>query len=264
MPWTEANGVSLRYDLSGEGRFLVLSNEMAGMIESWEGVVAALPPGFRVLRYDQRGFGLSEKRSDFTLDTHVTDLGALLDAVAPGVPAIVAGCAIGASVALALAAREPRRVAGLVLASPALGGMPVAARDAMRLRMAQVRELGVRAVTDAMFTNTYPEALTVEPGIMAAHKLRWLSAGRAPFVRINDMVAEYDLGPELERIECPVLILGSVHDRIRPLQACRAIADRIPGASFATIDAAHFASIQNPVAFAGAIAEFAGVVARQR
>lgn len=256
MPWIEVNGVSLRYELSGEGRLLVLSNEMAGMIESWDGVMAALPAGFRVLRYDQRGFGLSEKRSDFTLDDHVADLAALLDAVVPGEPAIIAGCAIGASIALSLAVRQPMRVAALVLASPAIGGMPDVAREAMRQRMDVVRENGVRAVTDLMFTFTYPEALSNCTDIAEAHKLRWLSAGRAAFVRVNEMVAEYDLGPELERVECPTLVLGSIHDKIRPVEACRAIADKIPRSSFDTIDAAHFASIQNAVAFAKAIVDF--------
>ena len=62
MEWMEVNGVALRYAVSGGGdKDLVLVHELGGALESWNDVLPALEKGFRVLRYDQRGFGLSEK-----------------------------------------------------------------------------------------------------------------------------------------------------------------------------------------------------------
>ncbi len=62
MAWIEANGASLRYELSGEGsQTLVLVHKLGGMLESWDETMPALREKYRVLRYDQRGFGLSEK-----------------------------------------------------------------------------------------------------------------------------------------------------------------------------------------------------------
>src|SRR5688572_26201966 len=62
MKWIEANGVGLRYELAGSGNeTVVLVHEMGGSLESWEGMLPALQKSFRTLRYDQRGFGQSEK-----------------------------------------------------------------------------------------------------------------------------------------------------------------------------------------------------------
>ena len=62
MPFIEVNGAALRYDLTSAGpKTLVLVHEMGGTLESWEWVLPALSRGRRVLRYDTRGAGLSEK-----------------------------------------------------------------------------------------------------------------------------------------------------------------------------------------------------------
>ena len=62
MDWIEANGTSLRYELSGTGdKVLVLVHEMGGTLDSWDQVMPMLSPGRRVLRHDWRGAGMSEK-----------------------------------------------------------------------------------------------------------------------------------------------------------------------------------------------------------
>ena len=90
MPFTEVNGVALRYEHSGRGeRTLVLIHEMGGSLESWDEVAPALAANRRMLRYDTRGGGLSEKvRGARSIDTMVDDLAALLDALEPVARAI--------------------------------------------------------------------------------------------------------------------------------------------------------------------------------
>ena len=70
MPFIDANGVSLHYDLAGaRGRSVVLMHELGGTLHSWDAIAPRLSARYRVLRYDQRGAGLSEKvRTDFTND----------------------------------------------------------------------------------------------------------------------------------------------------------------------------------------------------
>ena len=58
MEWLEANGVGLRYDLTGSGsKTLALVHEMGGSLDSWDMVLPALAAGRRILRYDTRGAG---------------------------------------------------------------------------------------------------------------------------------------------------------------------------------------------------------------
>src|SRR5207245_2451756 len=120
MSWIEANGASLRYELSGSGReTVVLIHEVGGCIESWDDALPAFQGQFRVLRYDQRGFGMSEKTRVITMDGIVADLVALLDALRIPGPVHLAGCAMGAAIALAFAGRHQARVGRTAVASPA-------------------------------------------------------------------------------------------------------------------------------------------------
>lgn len=95
MPWIEANGASLRYELSGSGKeTLVLVHEAGGCLESYEDALPGLEKEFCVLRYDQRGFGFSEKVRELNFETVVADLAGLLDALkitARGDTAIIRG-----------------------------------------------------------------------------------------------------------------------------------------------------------------------------
>src|SRR3978361_1389232 len=83
MNWIEVNGTSLRYELSGGGPTpLVLVHEMGGTLDSWDQGLSGLNNGRRVLRYDTRGAGLSEKiGGTVTWDDMADDLKALLDAL---------------------------------------------------------------------------------------------------------------------------------------------------------------------------------------
>ena len=80
MPWMEANGVSIHYEIAGRGPSVVLLHEMGGTLASWDGIAPALSKRFRTLRYDQRGSGLSEKvRQPITTELLVEDLEAVLN-----------------------------------------------------------------------------------------------------------------------------------------------------------------------------------------
>ncbi len=82
MPWIESNGASLRYELSGSGsETVVMVHEAGGCLESFDETLPAFEKDYRVLRYDQRGFGFSEKVLELDFAQVVADLAGLLDAL---------------------------------------------------------------------------------------------------------------------------------------------------------------------------------------
>src|SRR3989442_14293831 len=104
MDWIEANGASLRYDLSGSGpETVVLIHEVGGCIESWGEAHAAFRQQFRRPRYDQRGFGPSQKTRVITMGGIVAHPPALLDAPPSPGTGPLAGFAGGAPNALRVA-----------------------------------------------------------------------------------------------------------------------------------------------------------------
>src|SRR5262249_58686853 len=123
--FVDANGVSLHYALAGTGRSVVLMHELGGTLHSWDGVAPRLAEHFRLLRYDQRGAGHSEKvRQEFTNDILVEDFEALAAAMALPPPYHFVTVAAAATQALRFAEKYPDRVGALVLCNPAPGVDP--------------------------------------------------------------------------------------------------------------------------------------------
>lgn len=109
--------MTLHYRIDGpaQGPPLVLLNGLFAGLESWDTAMPFLT-GYRVLRFDGRGQGLSPKPDEvYALDLLVEDLCALLDDL-QWPPSFFAGISNGASVGLALAQRAPQRVLALVAA----------------------------------------------------------------------------------------------------------------------------------------------------
>jgi 3-oxoadipate enol-lactonase len=121
VTWLDTGAVSLRVDLSGEGTAtLVLLHELGGSLASFDGLMPTLARSLRVIRYDQRGAGLSEKPpGGFSLADHVADLDAVLAAHGLAGPVHLAGVAAGAAIAVAFALLHPSKVASLSLCAPA-------------------------------------------------------------------------------------------------------------------------------------------------
>ncbi len=258
MDWIDAGGVALRYELSGQdGPLVVLLHEMGGTLESWDRVVPLLSRDFRVLRYDMRGFGLSEKiRGTVTVEQLADDLLGLLDTLRLTTPAALVGCAVGAAVALCFAARHPARTARVAVSSPATGIAPER-RAALLAHIGRFEQEGLRAIEDASLASSYPPILRqADPARFVATRLRWLGNDPASFAAVYRMLATLDLTQALPRIAVPALFIGCTLDAVRPPEGVAAVASRVPGAHFVTLESGHFAAIQTPEALAAMLRPF--------
>jgi 3-oxoadipate enol-lactonase len=259
MPWIEANGASLRYELSGSGKdTLVLVHEAGGCLESYEEALPGLERQFRVLRYDQRGFGFSEKVSEMRFETVAADLAALLDALKITAPVHVAGCAMGSDFSVGFAVRYPARVARLALASPFIGSN--AARSGPSLeRAALVEREGIRAAMKASHERSYPENLrAADPERFRRYQARWVCNTPASFAASARMMANVDLTGDYAKIKAPTLVIGARHDTLRPPETAQRVADAISGAKYLLADTGHFMNVQTPQLFADTLVNFFG------
>lgn len=256
MNFLEANGVSLRYALEGTGKPMVLIHEMGGTLESWDLVAPLLASRRRVIRYDTRGAGFSEKiRGPLTIDTMTDDLIALLDGLGITEQAALVGTAVGGAIALHTAFRFPGRITAVAVTSPATF-MPPENRAATLARVDDFERNGVRVAFEATAANGYPEELRDNRPRFEAWRARWLANDPASFAAVYRMLAATDLTPELPSIACPVLVIGGEFDRGRPPSRAEPVAKAIPGAKFKVLPTGHYAGWQTPELIAGEIAAF--------
>jgi 3-oxoadipate enol-lactonase len=257
MDWIEVNSTSLRFELSGRGeRVLVLVHEMGGTLESWDQVMPMLLPDRRILRFDWRGAGMSEKlRTTPTFDMLADDIAELLQALGITGKVALAGCAVGAGIALNFALRHATRTIGVVAMAPATG---VAAdrRDATRARADAVEKVGPRGIVEQSFAASYPPVVRHDAEQFRKFRARWLANDPESFAAINRMLADATLTERLPQVACPVLLVAGVHDALRPPSLIEPLATNMPHARFRALDTSHFMAVQTPGIVAATILEF--------
>ncbi len=200
MDFVEANGVGLRCELSGAGeRTLVLVHEMGGSLESWDDVAPRFAKSRRVLRYDTRGAGLSQKvRGELTLDTMADDIAALLDHYGIAGKVALAGVAVGGAIALHFAARHPTRTSAVIVGSPATG-IAAERRVPALERLARIEAAGMAFAVEDSMKNGYAPELRDDLKRFERFQARWLGNDPSSYATIWRMLANADMEAELAR-----------------------------------------------------------------
>jgi pimeloyl-ACP methyl ester carboxylesterase len=256
------NGAQLYYEVSGQGRPLVLLH--AGVTDSrvWDAQVTAFSPQFRVIRYDLRGFGRSPMPPGRF--AHHADLGGLLDFLQVN-QAVVIGLSYGGQVALDFALAHPGRVTALVLASPATisGSQPsdailqfgeeeealLAAGD-----LAGATTLNVRMWVDG--PQRTPEQ--VDGAVRDLVYAMQLHAFSLPVP--EDAAIDRLTPPASERLDevcVPTLILAGELDALGVVELAGQLAAKIPGAQKVILpDVAHMLNLERPEAFNRLVLQF--------
>jgi 3-oxoadipate enol-lactonase len=257
MNYIEINGVGLRYELSGAGaQTLVLVHEMGGTLESWDEVAPRLGAARRVLRYDTRGAGMSQKiRDQLHIDTMADDIAALLDALGVTGRVALAGVAVGGATALHFAARYPQRTSAVVVGSPATG-LPADRRAAGLERAARMERDGMAGAVEDSMASGYASELRGNAERYAKFRARWLGNDPGSFATIYRMLATTDMEAELRTLACPVLVIGGTYDRVRPPPAAEAVARMVPRARYVELPTTHFMAAATPELIADTIGDF--------
>jgi len=256
VPFMDANGVSLHYDLAGaRGPSVVLMHELGGTLHSWDAVAPRLAGRHRVLRYDQRGAGLSEKvRTEFTNDILVADFEALATQLNLAPPYSFVTVAAAATQALRFLEKHPDQVGALVLCNPAPGVDPSRAA-ALDERAAFAAREGMRASLPTTLSISYPPSL----GDRAAYEAylgRYLANDPVCFGFGFRALARTNMLHMLPQVRCPAMVVAGRHDTVRPHAGTAELAKKIPGARFELIEAGHFMPTQGPEPLVALLEDF--------
>ena len=243
MPWTDANGISVHFEVAGNGPSVVLLHEMGGTLDSWDGIAPALRERYRVLRYDQRGSGLSEKvRSPITTEILVADLAAMLRASALPPPYHFVTVAAATMQALIHMTRHPGEIASFVFCNP-FTGADASRVAALKERAALAEREGLRAAIPTTLDNSWPADIG-DRTAYATYRGRYMAHDPVCFAALNRSIAEPNVTHLGQEIRVPTMVVAGRFDKVRPPAMSEQFAKTIPGARFELIDAVHMMPAQ--------------------
>jgi len=216
---------------------------------------------FRVLTFDQRGSGLSEKpHTAYSIALLADDTAALMDHVGFSAAHII-GVSMGGTIAQELALRHPAKVRSLILVCTTPGG-PKAIRiggsafaAAYSTQAISAEERG-RALAEAAFTRGYIEQHPeIIPAMIEARRQRPLDP--VALEQRMKAVLAHDAYDRLSRIACPTLVITGKDDALVAWQNSQLLAERIPGARLVMLGpAGHCFWLEQPQQSRDAMVQF--------
>jgi pimeloyl-ACP methyl ester carboxylesterase len=244
MPVARVGEINLCYKVSGEGQPLILITGFASAQNLWYSQVRAFGRYYRVVTFDNRGFGKSDKPpGSYTTKMLASDTMALMDSL--GIErAHILGGSMGGMVAQEMAIDHPQRVNKLVLSSTSVGGQPFrdmlfglieAAtpgwnRSGPDLASANLQKFMV-AMASRSFNGKFYQLLTMPLVRLQAR----LGRVKVPVGQLEAMLSHNAL-ERLDRIQAPTLVLTGGEDRVMPPHSSEVLASRIKGAKLVIIE----------------------------
>ena len=239
-------GRRVAYGLSGSGPLLVAPAWWVSHLElDWQNprfrrFWEAISEGFRLVRYDRPGVGLSDRglpSGESTLEREVELLGTMLD-VLECERATLFGGSSGGATAIAFAARFPHRVERLLLYGTFADGASIARREVREAILTAARAhwgLGSRLLAD-VFLGDEGNAERDQ----FAQAQRESSDAETAAVLLEQIYAT-DVGAELDCVSAPTVVVHRRGDRAIPYELGRQVAAGIKGATLVPLDGnAHF------------------------
>lgn len=251
-----SDGCALHYRYDGdESRpVLMLSNSLGTTHEMWDPQMKALTEQFRVLRYDNRGHGASDvPDGPYTIARIGRDAQELIEGLKLASVAFC-GLSLGGMVGMWLGANAPYLVTRAVLANTAAYiGQP----EIWNTRITLIEKEGMGAAASGIIQRWLTkEFMDANPAMTA--KILAMIAGIPPagYIAAAKAVRDMDLRPSLASIATPVLVIAGARDPATPPAMAEAIAQDIPNARLAILDAAHLSNIEQSAEFSKLAAKF--------
>ncbi len=258
------NGVRLSYEVTGSGPWLVLAHSLGMRGEQWCQQVPAFAQRYRVLTYDARGHGSSEKPpAPYSFELFAEDLYQLLRA--EGVERTAAiGLSLGGNTVQALAAAHPELVQALVLSDTTAWYGP-RGQESWEARAREVEAKGMAGIRDFQLTRWFTDAFRASHPDLVERFAGWLVANDpAAFMATQRALGAGDLRDAVGKIACPTLIIVGEEDYATPLEMAQDLHDRIPRSELVVFTSArHFTPVEQADLFNHTVLEFLARVGYQ-
>ena len=259
MPALTTGDVMLNYQIDGPcgaRRTVLLAHSLASTLRMWTPQIPALvAAGFRVVRYDGRGHGLSSAPpGPYALAELAGDALALMDALALE-RVDFCGLSLGGMVGQYLGTHHGLRLRTLTLCATAACIGP---REIWDQRLATVRAQGMAGVADGTIVRWFTaESRATRTEDVAQVRAQVMSTPVEGYCGCCAAIRDMDQRESIRGIAVPTQIIVGAEDPSTPVSASALIHERIAGSTLRIIPAAqHFVNVEQAPAFNAALLGF--------
>lgn len=270
MATLNIHGHDYHYEEHGskKGPALVLSPLLYTDTSVYEPLVNILADDYRVITYDHRGSGRSDKEVSPSLERSVWDVAALIEKLNLGPCHFIGNC-LGASVGLQLAiSRSDLLKSCILMGTVAEADSEETIRD-MESFLNKAKSEGMRAVIEPYAEIIFgPTFRASRDPVQVMRREKWLHhISQIKPEEIDEALQIFhrkDVTKDLIRIQCDVLVLAGTEDSPTNLEAYSRLVKGIPGAEYKVIHHAGYSlAIEQPEEVAEIIETFIGKVERR-
>ena len=262
MPTAHVNGISINYQIDGEGAgkgTIVLINGLADDLLSWGFQTPALvEAGYRVLSFDNRGIGKSDRPAGpYSSKQMAADAKALVDHL--GITGFhLMGVSMGGMIAEEYAIAYPGDLKSLTL------GCTYGKADAFCQTMFAfwadlakkvsvpfvMRDVALWAFTGPFFTERPADAAEFAAAMAS------LDQSVDTYLAQLAVIQDHDATDRLGQIKVPTLVLAGEEDILIPVRLSKQLQAAIPGARWKTVPGGHACLWESPDPFNAAFLDF--------
>jgi pimeloyl-ACP methyl ester carboxylesterase/DNA-binding CsgD family transcriptional regulator len=268
------DGTRIAYAIHGSGPPLVVASCWLSHLQHdwqspvWRHFLDDLGAMTTMLRYDERGFGMSDwDVHDFSLDARLSDLETVIDAA--GLERfILMGMSGGSGPALAYAIAHPERISRLILYGTVCGEPVV--RNAEEQAEEETYRSMIRvgwAKPDPVFRRVFTTRFIPEA---TEEQMRWFDDLQRMSTSPENAVAsrigrqEIDIAHEISRITAPTLILQAIGDQSTTFDNAVSVCGLIDGSRLVALDSRNHILLAGEPAWATFLAEVAAFIEPER
>jgi 3-oxoadipate enol-lactonase len=256
MPFIECGDLRVHYSLTGAtgAPVVVLSNSLGTNFSMWDAQLPALEKQFRVLRYDTRGHGLTTVTpGPYTIEQLARDVVRLLDGLQVD-RVNFCGLSKGGMVGMWLGAHAGERLIKLVLCSTAA---KIGTAEMWNERIETIRKKGMKAIATAVAERWFtPEFRARAPEVVTRTRRMIEDSPPEGYIACCEAIRDMDQRETIPAIHAPTLVISGSKDPATPPREGHFLRDRIPGAQYVELEAAHLSNVEAPTQFTSALIHF--------
>lgn len=256
--FAEVNNIKLSYEIFGDGYPVVLVHGFGDTKEGWRAQTPELSKHFKVIRFDNRGAGNSERPGDkYKLDDFVEDIKGLMDYLKIDKAHII-GWSLGGMLVQNFVLKYPDRVNKVVLINTNAGTPDESGPEAYKNMRLEKEKLKKEDPVEAFWSTArvgyyikFRKQMEAEPskkwyGLWSVEDLIEESAKNIATeheIELQGNVLKvHNTKDRLKNITNPVLLLTATHDRITPKSSMEEMHELLPNSKIYVVDKAGHSS----------------------